>query len=254
MSIDADAYLTSILNREAVDTSIFSPLWNVRATIQPLLNEWANRFLLEIRPSGSFSKGTANASGTDIDLFISLSDQTPETLREVYEKLFVHLKEQGYTPKRQNVSINIRVNGFDVDLVPAKRQNYLTNDHSLYVRRKDTWTKTNIDTHIAHVMAAGRQQETRIIKLWRNQKGLDFPSFYVELAVIRALQCEFLAPLSHRLVKCLEYFRDYLPTVQIVDPANTNNNISDDLTLVEKQAISGAAATALQGSWESLVR
>src|SRR5690606_37306414 len=116
----------------------------------------------------------------------SLSDQTPETLKEIYEKLFVHLKEQGYTPKRQNVSINIKVNGFDVDLVPAKRQNYLTNDHSLYARRKDTWKRTNIETHIAHVIAAGRQQETRIIKLWRTQKGLDFPSFYVELAVIKA--------------------------------------------------------------------
>ncbi|CAG9211540.1 (p)ppGpp synthase [Paraburkholderia caribensis] len=254
MSIDADAYLTTILNREAVDTSIFSPLWNVQATIQPLLNEWANRYLLEVRPSGSFSKGTANASGTDIDLFISLSDQTPETLKEVYEKLFARLKEQGYAPKRQNVSINIRVNGFDVDLVPAKRQNYLTSDHSLYVRRKDTWKKTNIDTHIAHVIAAGRQQETRIIKLWRNQKGIDFPSFYVELAVIKALQFEFLAPLSRRIVKCLEYFRDYLPTAQIVDPANTNNSISDDLTAAEKQAISKAAATSLQGSWENLVR
>lgn len=87
MSIDVDAYLTTILNREAVDTSIFSPLWNVQATIQPLLNEWANRYLLDVRPSGSFSKGTANASGTDIDLFISLSDRTPETLKEVYGKL-----------------------------------------------------------------------------------------------------------------------------------------------------------------------
>ena len=55
-------------------------------------------------------------------------------------------------------------------------------------------------------------------------------------------------------MKCLEYFRDYLPTAQIVDPANTNNNISDDLTAAEKQAISKAAATCLQGSWENLVR
>jgi len=254
MNIDADAYLTNILNRKAVDTSIFSPLFNVQATIQPLLNKWANRYLLDVRPSGSFSKGTANTSGTDIDLFISLSDQTPETLKEVYEKLFMYLKEQGYAPKRQNVSINITVNGFDVDLVPAKRQNYLTSDHSLYVRRKDTWKKTNIDKHIAHVTAAGRQREIRIIKLWRNQKGLDFASFYVELAVIKALQFEFFAPLSRRVATCLEYFQDSMPTAQIVDPANTNNIISDDLTAAEKQTISNAAAASLQGPWENLVR
>jgi hypothetical protein len=254
MDIDVDAYLTNILNREAVDTGIFSPLFNVQATIQPLLDQWAHRYLLGVQPSGSFSKGTANASGTDIDLFISLSDQTPETLKEVYESLFSRFKELGYVPRRQNVSINISVNDFDVDLVPAKRQNVLTSDHSLYVRRTDTWKKTNIEKHIAFVTAAGRQQETRLFKLWRNQKGLDFPSFYIELAVIKALQFEFLPHISQRVVKCLEYFRDYLPRSQIVDPANMNNIVSDDLTAAEKQAISNAAATVLQGNWGSFVR
>jgi len=32
-----------------------------------------------------------------------------------------------------------------------------------------------------------RGQEARIIKLWRNQKTLDFSSFYLELTVINAL-------------------------------------------------------------------
>jgi hypothetical protein len=37
-------------------------------------------------------KGTANMSGTDIDLFISLSEQTTETLKEIYDKLFNTMK------------------------------------------------------------------------------------------------------------------------------------------------------------------
>ena len=37
--------------------------------------------VLSISPSGSFAKGTANRSGTDIALFISLSESTPETLK-----------------------------------------------------------------------------------------------------------------------------------------------------------------------------
>ena len=43
--------------------------------------------MLSISPSGSFAKGTANRSGTDIDLFISLSESTPETLKEIYDSL-----------------------------------------------------------------------------------------------------------------------------------------------------------------------
>ncbi|WP_222029985.1 nucleotidyltransferase domain-containing protein [Rhizobium leguminosarum] len=195
----SDAYLQAILSREAVDTGPNSPVRGVQGILAPLLAEWANVYLISVSPSGSFAKGTANHSGTDIDLFISLSENTVETLQQIYETLFTRLAQAGYTPKRQNVSINIRVNGYDVDLVPAKRQNALSNDHSLYRRKANTWTKTNVQTHITTVWAGGRQQESRLIKLWRDQKGLDSPSFYVELAVIEALRNTYHATLSGRV-------------------------------------------------------
>ena len=85
-----------------------------------------------------------------------------------------------------------------MDLVPGKRQNALSDDHSLYRRKADTWTKTNVLTHARTVVGAGRADEIRILKLWRNQKGLDLPSFYLELSVIRALanedRCRDLSP------------------------------------------------------------
>lgn len=75
----SDAYLQGILAREAVDTGPYSPVRGVQGILAPLLGEWANGNLISISPSGSFSKGTANHSGTDIDLFISLSENTPNT-------------------------------------------------------------------------------------------------------------------------------------------------------------------------------
>jgi hypothetical protein len=253
--MSADAYLQQILAREAVDTGIFSPVRAVQATLEPAIGQWANRFLLSVSPSGSFAKGTANRSGTDIDLFISLSPDTRETLKEVYESLFTRMREIGYTPKRQNVSINIRVAAYDVDLVPAKHQGFPGTDHSLYRRRADTWTKTNITTHINHVSAAGWLAETRIIKLWRNQKGLDFPSFYLELAVIRALASTFYrGSLSDNVWKVLQFLASDFATARIQDPANTNNIISDDLTATERAAIKAAAARALQAkNWSEIV-
>lgn len=250
----SDAYLQAILAREAVDTGPFSPVRGVQRILAPILTAWAGVYLISVSPSGSFAKGTANNSGTDIDLFISLSENTVETLQQIYEKLFARLTQAGYTPKRQNVSINIDVNGYDVDLVPAKRQNALSNDHSLYRRKANTWTKTNVQTHITTVWAGGRQQESRLIKMWRDQKGLDFPSFYVELAVIGALRNTYHATLSKRVVACLTYLRDSFPNARFVDPANTNNVISDDLTAAEKQKISAAAGRALNSSWEQFVR
>jgi hypothetical protein len=250
----ADEYLLRILIRESVDTSLFSPVRSVLTQLYPIVRKWAGDKLVGISPSGSFAKGTANKSGTDIDLFISLSEETVESLKEIYNKLCNTMTNKGYTPKRQNVSVNVRVSGHDVDLVPGKRQNRFSNDHSLYRRRADTWTKTDVSTHINLIRQSGRQNEIRIIKLWRNQKGLDFPSFYLELTVIDALSVQRSGTLSQNVLKVFEYLRDSFPTSRVVDPANTNNIISDDLTVAEKASVKAAAARALNAkTWGEIV-
>jgi hypothetical protein len=249
-----DEYLQTILTREAVDTGPLSPVRGVQAVLHSIIQGWAGDRLLAVHPSGSFMKGTANKSGTDIDLFISLSEHTTETLKEIHDKLFETLKAKGYAPTRQNVSINVRANGYSVDLVPGKRQNFYGVDHSLYRRKADTWTKTNVVTHINHVTAAGRLRESRIIKLWRNQKKLDFPSFYLELTVIDALSGQYGAAVSGNVWKVLAYLRDRFPIARVVDPANTNNIISDDLSVADKTKIKAAAGEALKAAkWSQIV-
>lgn len=251
----SELYLTQILAREAVDTGMFSPLRQIQQVITPPVQAWANQFLLGMSPSGSFAKGTANKSGTDIDLFISLSETVPDSLSEIYEKLFNRMRETGYAPRKQNVSIGITVSGYKVDLVPGKRQNAYSSDHSLFRSKASTWTKTNVVTHVNHVIAAGRQREIRILKLWRNQKGFDFPSFYLELTVIAALsRTGMLNPLVDNVKICLEYIRDNLSRGRVVDPANSNNIISDDLSAAGKTAIERAASSALGGTWGDFVR
>ena len=163
------------------------------------------------------------------------------------------MKEKGYAPKQQNVSINIRVNGYNVDLVPAKHQGGTSNDHSLYRRRADTWTQTNVVKHVAVVTKAGRIAESRILKLWRNQKQLDFPSFYLELTTIAALSGA-RGTLSENVWTTLQYLRDRFSAARVVDPANTNNIISDDLSDAEKTKIATAAGQALKATdWKQIV-
>ena len=108
----ADEYLLAILQRENVDTGLLSPVRNVQTRLEPIIREWAGGQLLGVSPSGSFAKGTANHSGTDIDLFISLAHDTTQTLKEIYNSLYTRMSVKGYAPKRQNVSINVRVDGY----------------------------------------------------------------------------------------------------------------------------------------------
>lgn len=251
----ANGYLRGILRREAVDVSNTSPVHQVQATLWPIICKWANGYLLSVEPSGSFSKGTANASGTDIDLFISVSPEVTDNLREIYEKLERAVRDAGYVTRRQNVSINVMVGGHSVDLVPAQRQNLTLADHSLYRRKADSWTKTNVAVHAQYVSLSGRTEEIRTLKLWRDQARLDWPSFFLELTVISALRSAPYGDIAANVSKVFEFLRDDFMTARLVDPANTNNVVSDDLTLAEKARIKAAGAGARAKTyWRDIVR
>ena len=130
------------------------------------------------------------------------------------------------------------VNGYKIDLVPGRRQSQYGNDHSLYKNKTNSWTQTNVNTHINHVKSSNRISEIRLTKIWRQLHNLDFPSFYLEMVVIDALKHSSIGDISNNFLKVLESLRDNLPTDKYIDPANTNNIISDDLNATEKQAVS----------------
>jgi hypothetical protein len=162
--------------------------------------------------------------------------------------------EEGFSPTRRNVSVQISVDGYKVDLTPGTLQNPNTDDHSIYRRKAYTWTKTNVRTHQAYVLDGGRTQETRLTKLWRDQHALDFPSFYLELVVIRALYGQY-GSLPQNLFELFRYLVREFHDARFVDPANSNNVVSDDLTNAEKGLIVAGAEEALAATiWEEIVR
>jgi hypothetical protein len=141
-----------------------------------------------------------------------------------------------------------------VDLVSGRKQSAWTSDHGIYVSKRRTWMQTNIDTHIRIVGASGRQSEICLLKRWRDVHQLELPSFCIELATLRVLTGRRTSGLATNLWNCLTFFRDQLPSAALIDPANTNNNVADDMTATEKQAVSAQAGRSLQEQyWSSIV-
>ena len=229
-------YLGWLLATYAVPAGPESTAMTAFNRLSEPLTAWANGNLNQIWPSGSFAKGTTVAGTTDLDIFISLKNSTPYTLAEIFNKLYDYAAASGWNPRRQNVSIGITYDGAKVDLVPGKLQLNSTTDHSLWRRTAQTWTQTNIGTHIATVRTSNRANEIRLIKIWRRAHGLEFPSFFLELMVIRALAgCQ--NNLEYNVQRALKYINEHIETAYILDPSNTNNVISDDLTQAEKKVI-----------------
>lgn len=236
-----NAYLSNILAREHVDTSLQSPIRLAQAELEPVIRRWAKERLIGVEPSGSFAKGTANISATDLDLFISLSDQTCEPMRDIFESLYQAMED--YSPTKRNVSINVRIGCYSIDLIPGRRQGS-TPVHLLFNSRSGSWIETDIFSHVSTVKLGERKDEIRILKLWRDQRDLVFPSFYLELSVLKALpeKCETL---TKNMVAIFEYLKNNFVQTRVLDPANPDNVISDELNQLQKLAIQRAAHDAL---------
>lgn len=249
-----DDYLSSILRRISAQTGLLGPGNQVLNGLTPTIRGWATTQLIEVKLSGSYAKGTCILGGTDVDLFISLSSTTLQTLKEIYDSLAAYFSEKGYKVRRQNVSIGITYTGKTVDLVPGKKQTSYGSDHSLYVSRQNTWTKTNVDTHIRTVSGSRNVDVVKLMKHWRTIHNLDFPSFAVELAVLKALEGVWLTGLADRFLKVLEFLRDRISLAALPDPANASNNVANDMTAAQKGELASAARASLsKQNWNEVL-
>jgi len=252
----ADEYLNSLIKKYGVATGQGSPSYNTGNAIYPIIQRWAGVQLREVRFSGSCAKGTAIHGVTDVDLFISLKSDTSDTLKKIFDGLHDWMRYYGYpNARKQNVSIHVLHGGFEVDLVPAVHFGGNGEDHWLYVNKaKRERTKTNVSTHIDHVSNSGRLEEIILTKIWRKNHKLEFPSFNLELAVIEALSYKPHGQIAVNFFSVLDYLADGFSSARFVDPANTNNIISDELTDSEKKAIASQAyQSRREQNWGSIV-
>ena len=249
-----DQYVESVLAKYAVPRGPTSPAERLGATVSGPIRSWAGQQLSALEYSGSYVKETGVRGISDVDVFISLKSTTTNTLKDIYNSLHGLALQQGWLPRPQNVSIGVSINGARGDLVPGKIQAGYQNYHSLYLRKRDSWTQTNVALHVDTVRASGRLREIRAVKIWRMLHGFDFSSLYLELFTIQALSGHSRSSLAENVLRALRTIGTSLASTRVVDPANTNNILSDELTQAEKQRIASLAAqSARQQYWKDII-
>lgn len=244
--IASDSYLKNVIAGYQIPGGLLSPSFLVQLEVEPILRSWANSCLRSIDQSGSLAKGTAIRGQSDVDLFVSLHSWTNGTLGEIYDSLFQFLKSKALNPQRRNVAIQFTCKGHPVDVTPGRLQADSSGYHSLFRHRVQTWCQTNIAEQIRVIRQSNCLDEIRLTKIWRNNHNLDFPSFYLELSVIRALEDGKAWSLAQNFVTVLRYLSVRLEGNVILDPTNSGNKISEDLFQYEKLKIAACAETSLR--------
>ena len=94
----------------------------------------------------------------------------------------------------------------------------------------------------------------KLLKIWCNLNGLDFPSFLLELTVLETLKKRPVLGIERKFLTVLKYIIEEFEYVKIYDPANTNNIVSDTITGDQKlQIIQMARSSYESDCWEKIV-
>jgi hypothetical protein len=93
------------------------------------------------------------------------------------------------------------------------------------------------------------------MKLWKKRKSVPIKTFILEQMVIEGCKWKraSLNTLVPQLMASFHYINNYILNNRILDPANSNNVISDNLTKEEKNRIRKLAYQAIEArTWNDV--
>lgn len=205
-----------------------------------------------IKIAGSVSKGTAIRESYDLDIVVYFPSSDTRTLKQIHDEVWKKLSAK-YAIEARASALRIRgltTNGnnhdYHIDVVPGKFIED-SKDVFLHVAYGDRERiQTNLKTHIEYITSSGCQDIIKLVKIWKVRNGLSLKTFILELFVINALRgYQNKSNLDLAFTKVIEALANSM-RVELVDPANSANIVSQSLTPADKSAISARAQETLE--------
>jgi len=211
-----------------------------------------------IRYAGSHEKGTMIRDNYDLDIICYFPSSDSRTLKEIREDVSDHLSKNYVIEPRasaeriKNLKGATAPEGYHIDVVPG-RVIPGTKDVFIHVAYGDRERmQTNLKTHIDHIVNSGCVPVIRLVKIWAHRNNIHIKTFILELFVVEALSgSRNKSNLQESFLKVMETFKDKFDNLQLVDPANTNNIVSQTIDASEKMTVMSTAEdtfTSIDGS------
>lgn len=248
-----EIYLSQLLVQQDLTQPQLTTLRTLRERIEKELSvlKGSPRFYY----AGSFGKKTMIRESFDLDLVIYWPNNCGYSLKGIYDAVGDTLKKEWEYVNQKTVAWELPFqNGFHIDVVPGRAVDGTFKYANLYRSDRDSSLQTSIKVHIDTVRNSGRQDVIRLMKLWRLKKNVPFnKSLALELITIDGCKGTRVGELENPLISALVYVRDNITKVRLVDPANTNNILSDELSAWDKSQIQSAADAAVKAQYWSEV-
>jgi hypothetical protein len=246
-------YLRNILDSQNLTQNQIENLRNLRNKIEKQLKSG-----LKGTPrtyyGGSYKKNTMISASYDLDIVLYWSPDTPYTLQNLYKAVGSVLQRNWDYVHKKKVGWELPFNGdFHIDVIPGKESS--TDNRYAYLYNNETRGRfqTSIEIQVNYVRNSKRQDTIRLMKLWKKRKNVPIKTFILEHMIIEGCKGVSRNTLEPQLNAAFKYLEENITTKKIMDPANSQNIISNDITPEEKNRIRRLATQALDAdSWSQV--
>ena len=259
LPFNSDEYVKKILTEEHLKASptAFKKVAAHREQVkQWLVDKFGNKLVARPEDTGSFYKRTAIASNYDLDIVLPFRKNSYNTLEEMYYDVYEVVGKaygKNATVTKQSKAIGVTF-GFDenqihFDIVPGREiNNYaVEKDLNLYVKPDWIWQrgssfKTNVG--LQKTMTVNKPEARAVIKLlkkYRDRNNLPLPTVMVEQCVVAALSNNnfgVYASQTENLLNSMDYMSRKIEHKNLIDVANSNNNLHDKVDNAQRSFIS----------------
>lgn len=246
-----DTYLRQVLATQDLTPEDVAALQSLRDRIQGQLAqlEGAPRFYY----GGSYAKRTMIRARYDLDIVVYWPSAATFTIKGIYDGVGNQLRQYWKNVNPKTVAWELPFDGgFHIDIVPGRALDASFYEANLYRADTGTTLKTSLKKHIDSVRGSGRADVIRLMKLWKIRNNIPFKkSFALELMTIEGAKGRSFTDLAQQMVGALSYVRDNIMQCNVIDPANSNNALSDDIDWRARSAIHRAASAAINAPYWS---
>ncbi len=263
----ADEYLNKVLEAQNLNEE-GKELRELRRHRQDVESLLCSKFGTSprIRYGGSKAKGTMILESYDLDIhcYFARDDTMPgDSLEEIYENVAKALEATYFVDRKRSALRLTSKRGstrdldLHIDVVPGR---FIDGDDGDVFLHQNEGSKerlqTNLDVHIEHIRDSGVTDAIRLAKLWKVRNGLlQVKTFILELLIVDLLKKHKKAGLERQIEIVFTAFRDEISDLSVIDPANSNNDLS--ATLEEaRNGLSNTAERTLraveQSGWEAV--
>jgi hypothetical protein len=244
----SEQYLSSLVKSQ-------EPLGRQMENLETLSNRIGQFIKKRLKDDVSLYYGGSKARNTllrqipDLNIGIYWPENSDKTLEEIHSLVGKALKKKWgkTTPKNIGWEVMYKTDFF-FTVIPGMIINEKTQTTIFYWKSAEELIETSLKFQDEYIKDNDRGNIIRLLKLWKLRKGVPINSFIIELMCINACKGIKRTEIEKQASRMFNYLYENIDRINVYDPANEGNLVSDIMSDEDKASTKQFALLALQAN------